>query len=461
MVFSSNLFLFAFLPLFLVSYYLTPFKWRSPLILVFSLVFYGWFRPEFLGLLVGVVVGTYYLTLWMDNTNDETKKFRILSLCVALNLVALGYFKYWNFGVDSLNAALGAAGVSPIQYSHVILPIGLSFYIFQAISYAVDVYRKDAPVTVDLFDFAAFITYFPQLVAGPVLRYQPLADQFRHREHSWALFAKGSFIFMVGFCQKVLIADPMNGVVDAAFLIKNPSFIDAWVGTIAYTIQLFYDFCGYSTMAIGLALMTGFVFPENFNDPYISKSITEFWRRWHMSLSEWLRCYLYIPLGGNRLGSGRTYLNLTATMVLGGLWHGANWTFIVWGIWHGGILALERLWGEKMGKPLLPGWLAVIKTLVLVMIGWVFFRATNLSAAFDMLAGMAGLNGFAAGPQLMWLFTIDKLIVMIVGGIFVFVMPHLKVHGGGALRWAIPLLFIWAVATLSSQAFTPFLYFQF
>lgn len=329
MVFSSNLFLFLFLPVFLGSYYLVPFRWRSLLILVFSYVFYGWWRPDFLALLGGVTVGTYLLTLWMESPGMKAHRFKVLALGVVLNLSTLGYFKYFNFGVASFNELMGWFGLGPMVFAHVVLPIGLSFFIFQAMSYMVDVYRGDAPKTQNLFDFAAFISFFPQLVAGPVLRYQPLADQFRHREHSWARFSAGSAIFMAGFCGKVLVADPMAPMVDAAFLIHQPSLSDAWLGVTAYTVQLFFDFAGYSTMAVGLGLMVGFVIQQNFDDPYTSASITEFWRRWHMSLSTWLREYLYIPLGGNKKGRGRTYLNLWLTMVLGGLWHGANWTFVV------------------------------------------------------------------------------------------------------------------------------------
>lgn len=461
MVFTSNLFLFVFLPVFLAVYYLLPFRFRSTLILVFSYVFYGWWRPDFALLLGAVTVGTYGLTMVMESPWGRVRRYAVLSVGVALNLAALGYFKYFNFGVDSFNALLQMVGFSPFEYTRILLPIGLSFFIFQAISYMVDVFRGDAPVTKNLADFAAFISFFPQLVAGPVLRYQPLADQFRYREHSWKIFSQGCLVFMAGFCGKVLIADPMAPMVDAAFLVVNPSFFDAWLGTLAYTVQLFFDFSGYSTMAIGLGLMVGFVFPKNFDDPYTSASITEFWRRWHMSLSTWLRVYLYVPLGGNRLGRGRTYVNLLLTMVLGGLWHGANWTFLVWGAWHGGLLALERYWRERHPNPVLPRAVAVLWTLLLVMIGWVFFRAADLGAAFRMLAGMAGLSGIALSPSLAWQVAPERVWVMFFGSLLVFALPWVRQRAQGRSRWLLVPLFLWAVATLSSQAFTPFLYFQF
>ncbi len=461
MVFSSNIFLFAFLPMFLIFYYLTPWRGKSLLILLFSYFFYAWWRPDFLGLLVGVTLVSYGFALAIGASSDETRRLRLLTIGVTLNLMALAYFKYANFGIESLNAALRAIGIGEVAFAHVLLPIGLSFYIFHAISYLVDIYRREAPPARNLIDFAAFIALFPHLVAGPVLRYHLLAEQFRERVHSVDRFSRGCLIFMVGFCKKVLIADTVAPLADAAFSSSMPSFADAWLGAIAYTIQLFFDFSGYTDMAIGLALMIGFVFPENFNDPYTSKSITEFWKRWHMSLSNWLREYLYISLGGNRKGVVRTYVNLFLTMLLGGLWHGANWTFIAWGAWHGAILALERYWEERFGKSSWPDWLRVIRTLLLVMMGWVVFRAADMPGAARMFAGMLGLNGLALSPPVQWQITPDRLIVVLIGIALVYTMPWLRRQAGGPLRYLILPLFLWAVATLSSQSFTPFLYFQF
>lgn len=461
MVFSSNIFLFAFLPLFLGCYYLTPWRAKSALILVFSYLFYGWWRPDFLGLLVGVTVVSYGFALAIEATPDETRRHHILTAGVTLNLLALAYFKYANFGIESLNVALAQLGFSRVEFTHVLLPIGLSFYIFHAISYLVDIYRREAPPARNLIDFAAFIALFPHLVAGPVLRYHLLAEQFRSRSHSFERFSRGCVVFMIGFCKKVLIADSVAPLADAAFAAPVPTLADAWLGAVAYTIQLFFDFSGYTDMAIGLALMIGFVFPENFNDPYTSRSITEFWKRWHMSLSNWLREYLYISLGGNRKGVVRTYVNLFLTMLLGGLWHGANWTFVLWGAWHGGILVLERYWEQYYGKPLLPGWLRVIKTMLLVIIGWVMFRAADMAGAGRMFEGMLGLHGIAFSPPVEWQVTPDRLGVLALGIGLVYAMPWLKRSGGAYLRYLLVPLFLWAVATLSSQSFTPFLYFQF
>lgn len=461
MVFSSNIFLFAFLPLFLLCYYLTPWRAKSGLILVFSYLFYAWWRPDFLGLLVGVTLVSYGFALAMGNTHDETWRHRLLTTGVTLNLLALGYFKYANFGIDSLNMALIGLGFQSIEFTHVLLPIGLSFYIFHAISYLVDIYRREAPPARNLIDFAAFIALFPHLVAGPVLRYHLLAEQFRSRTHSLDRFARGCVVFMIGFCKKVLIADSVSPLADAAFAAPLPTLADAWLGAVAYTIQLFFDFSGYTDMAIGLALMIGFVFPENFNDPYISRSITEFWKRWHMSLSNWLREYLYVSLGGNRKGLVRTYVNLFLTMLLGGLWHGANWTFVLWGAWHGGILVLERYWEQRLGKPILPAWLRVVKTMFLVIVGWVLFRAVDMAGAGHMFQGMLGLNGIAFSAPVEWQVTPDRVGVLFLGIGLVYAMPWLKRQGGSHARYLLFPFFLWAVATLSAQSFTPFLYFQF
>jgi len=461
MVFSSNIFLFAFLPFFLACYYLAPKRARSVLILIFSYVFYAWWRPDFLGLLIGVTVVSYGFALAIDATQQAPRRYALLMAGVVINLLALAYFKYANFGIDSLNLALTGLGFEALEFTHVLLPIGLSFYIFHAISYLVDIYRRESPPARNLIDFAAFIALFPHLVAGPVLRYHLLAEQFRSRIHSLENFSRGCAVFMVGFCKKVLIADSIAPLADAAFAVPVPSLADAWLGATAYTVQLFFDFSGYSEMAIGLALMIGFVFPVNFNDPYTSSSITEFWKRWHMSLSNWLREYLYVAMGGNRKGRVRTYVNLFLTMLLGGLWHGANWTFVLWGAWHGALLVIERYWMQRVGKPLLPVWLGVIKTMLLVMIGWVLFRAADIAGAGQMFLGMVGWNGLAFSPAVQWQVTPDRLTVLLLGIALVYAMPFLKRQGGSSVRYLPIPLFLWAVATLSSQSFTPFLYFQF
>jgi alginate O-acetyltransferase complex protein AlgI len=280
-----------------------------------------------------------------------------------------------------------SVGLEPFILTHVLLPIGISFYIFESISYIIDVYRGDTPATRNLIDFAAFVAIFPHLIAGPVLRFRDLADQFNNRTHTLDKFSEGCTRFMQGFIKKVFIADTLAVVADHCFALQNPTTGDAWLGALAYTAQLYFDFSGYSDMAIGLGLMMGFRFMENFKQPYISQSITEFWRRWHISLSTWLRDYLYITLGGNRKGTLMTYRNLFLTMLLGGLWHGANITYIVWGAWHGMWLAIEKAIGLNT-SPRSFNPIRWALTFLLVVMGWVIFRAENLHVAGRMYGAM-------------------------------------------------------------------------
>ncbi|AZI45111.1 MBOAT family protein (plasmid) [Deinococcus psychrotolerans] len=472
MVFSSNVFLFLFLPVFLIIYYLLPFKGRSAWILIGSYALYSWWRLDFLWLLAGVTLAAYFFALAIDRSNGP-RRFQLLTVAVTLNLCALAYFKYANFGISSFNAAMTGLGFAPFAWAPILLPIGLSFFIFHAISYLVDIYRKEEPPTRNLLDFAAFIALFPHLIAGPVLKYNLLADQFLSRTHTLEKFSYGATRFMTGFAKKVLIADTIAPLVTASFNQPSPSFFDSWLGAFAYTLQLYFDFSGYSDMAIGLAAIMGFKFPENFNHPYISRSITEFWRRWHMSLSSWLREYLYIGLGGNRKGRARTYINLALTMVLGGLWHGANWTFILWGAWHGGILAIERRMKEaKLWQPR-SAWLTIPGTLLLVIIGWVMFRADNVPDAFRMYRGMLGLNGLGLSDTLSWQVRPSELVTMLVAAVLVYVAPvwgnRVGDVGSKLLRPGLAVvatvtllpLFVLAIMKLSAQSYTPFLYFQF
>lgn len=355
---------------------------------------------------------------------------------------------------------------------HIILPIGISFFTFQAISYMVDIYRRDSKPARSLLDLAAFKALFPQLIAGPVIRYKDLDEQFAYRTHSIEKFGEGVIRFAQGFAMKVLIADTIAPMVEYCFAQPNPTFADAWFGSLAYTAQLYFDFAGYSSMAIGLGLMIGFRFIENFDQPYASRSITEFWKRWHISLSTWLRDYLYIPLGGNRTGQFATYRNLWLTMVLGGIWHGAAWTFVLWGIWHGSIMAVERALGQDKGWPALgtraASWLL---TFILVVIGWVMFRASSVESAFHIYAGMVGSNGFGFSPEVAWQVRGLQLVMLVVAYAIIAlgVMRAWNVTLPGrnwprypalvGAGWAALLVF--SVAKLSADSFSPFLYFQF
>jgi alginate O-acetyltransferase complex protein AlgI len=470
-VFSSPIFLFLFLPLFLAGYYLTPKAYKSLFILVGSSLFYAWWRIDFLFLMLGITVWTYFISVKMWNAATPLLAKRWIAAGITVNLGTLGYFKYWNFGVDSFEALLNSLGVQ-VAYGlpQIILPIGISFYVFHTISYMIDVYRKEMPPARHVMDFLAFITLFPHQIAGPILRYQALVDQFENRTHTLDKFGAGAQRFMLGFAKKVLIADSVAPIADMMFALENPTATEAWLGAIAYTIQLFFDFSGYSDMAIGLGMMMGFTFPENFNRPYIAQSITEFWRRWHMTLSNWLRDYLYIPLGGNRKGTLRTYFNLFFTMLLGGLWHGANWTFVLWGAWHGAWLAIERAMGVK-AAPESRNYARTAFTLLLIIFGWVLFRAANLDEAKAIYSGMIGANGWgseAFGLSDLTAWQIKGMsLTMLLGGVFCVyggpeilekiksrmpsIVTHIAVFG----------LFLLAVSRLLANSYSPFLYFQF
>jgi alginate O-acetyltransferase complex protein AlgI len=471
MVFSSSIFLFVFLPVFLAIYYVVPHRWRNLTIVVGSYVFYGWWRLDFLGLLVATTLWNYVLGLRIVGAESRPAAKRWLTLAVVGNLAVLGYFKYCNFFAGSFSDAfLGGAPLSPL-FEGVILPIGVSFFVFQAISYVVDLYRGDAKHADNLIDFAAFKALFPQLVAGPVLRYKDLEDQFAHRTHTFEKFGEGATRFMQGLARKVLIADTAAPIADMFFSAPNPTFVESWLGVIAYSIQLYFDFSGYSSMAIGLGLMMGFRFTENFRYPYISRSITEFWRRWHISLSAWLRDYLYIPLGGNRKGTARTYGNLFLTMLLGGIWHGANWTFVIWGAWHGAILAVERALGVK-GNEQRPIWAWGV-TMLMVAAGWVLFRAVDVGNALDMYSGMIGLHGFGIRDLYAWQVSGLSLLGVALGVAVCAVEPwfdpkeapnqaaSIFTRRVAYLSMAASVFGVLAIGKLVAESDSPFLYFQF
>ncbi len=464
MVFASHIFIFGFLPLFLAAYYLAPKPWRSALILMASYAFYGWWRVDYLALVVGISLVSYVSAAVAATAQTQTRRDRAVAIGVTLILAALGYFKYAHFVVGMTNGLTEAFGASAFTLNTIILPIGISFLSFQSISYIIDVARKDAPPARNLMDFMAFVALFPQLIAGPLLRYKDLADQFQDRTHSLEKFAAGVQRFVIGLAMKVLVADTVAPLADRVFALSSPTLAEAWLGALAYSIQLFFDFAGYSAMAIGLGLMIGFRFVENFNSPYVSQSITEFWRRWHISLSNWLRDYLYVPLGGNRHGAVKTYRNLMLTMVLGGLWHGANWTFILWGAWHGLALAVERLMGVKPGKPHWPLGLGWALTMLIVMIGWVMFRATSVGQAFDMYRGMVGLNGISLTAEVFYATQSLELVALIVGCVLSTQAPRLqtawpRVATGTWARTA--TLMVMSAMVLSARTYSPFLYFQF
>src|SRR5260221_5248028 len=366
MIFSSHIFLFYFLPIVLCLYYILPFKARTALIAISSYVFYGWANPiwaviMFFGSSVDYMCGLALVRLSRLPDRDglppiigpEVPRTRAMkgvqALSIITNLGLLAAFKYTGFVAENINALGGALGLGgallPVFY--LVLPVGISFYTFKAMSYAIDVYRGDARPMRRFTDYMCFEAFFPDLVAGPIIRYAAMEEQMRLRQHTWEKFARGVAFLALGMAKKILIANPMGHIADTAFGAGTLRVLDAWFGVLGYSFQIYFDFSGYSDMAIGLALMMGFVLIQNFDSPYKADSITDFWRRWHISLSTWLRDYLYIPLGGNRKGSRRTYVNLMTVMLFGAFWHGASWNFVIWGGIHGGMLALERKLGAR------------------------------------------------------------------------------------------------------------------
>src|SRR5215475_4644768 len=393
MVFSSPIFLFLFLPVTLGFYFLLPVRLRNIWLLGTSLVFYGWGEPKFVVVMLASILLNYFLALWIDRVRDKGDARPALATAVAINIGLLVFFKYVNFLGDNLNAVLAGIGLSPVVIPAIALPIGISFFTFHALSYVIDVYRRTAPAQRSLFNIGLYISLFPQLIAGPIIRYHDIAHQLVERTVTRAGFAYGVQRFVVGLGKKVLIANSLAVPADLIFTIPGDQLTMpvAWLGVLCYALQIYFDFSGYSDMAIGLGHMFGFRILENFNYPYISQSLTEFWRRWHISLSNWYRDDLYIPMGGNRVAPWRVYLNLVTVFFLCGLWHGASWTFVVWGLFHGAFLVIERMglgqWMETWRRPFRHLYL-----LLVVIVSWVFFRAATFPDALHFLRAMIGLS---------------------------------------------------------------------
>ncbi|MAG56404.1 MAG: membrane-bound O-acyltransferase family protein [Planctomycetes bacterium] len=463
MIFASSIFLYWFLPAFLLLYYASPKGLKSVTVALCSYVFYGWWRPDFLILMWISTVLDFFAGRQIERGREAGRPGKgWLLLSVIVNLGLLGYFKYANFGVDTANTLLASLGFEQIAWTKVILPVGISFYTFQTMSYTIDVYRGTAPKVKSFGDFMCYVAMFPQLVAGPIVRYHDLAEQLRERTHSLSRFYQGVVLFQCGLAKKVLIADLLNPVSVAAFEQGNAlSTGDAWIGLAAYTFQIYFDFSGYSDMAIGLGLMIGFRFPLNFSSPYKSQSITEFWRRWHISLSTWLRDYLYLPLGGNRRGARRTYINLATVMLFGGLWHGANWTFLAWGAYQGVWLIVERLSGKRSFYGGTPAAVRVLITFVITMGGWVFFRAVDIGAAGDYFAWLVGGGGEGAVPIIL---TRLQVLALGVAVLIAFGLPASQALSARDRLWwviVVQVLFLIAIMQLHYQSHVPFLYYQF
>ncbi|MDQ0505741.1 MBOAT family O-acyltransferase [Xanthobacter agilis] len=461
MVFASDSFLFLFLPVFLIAYALTPGAARNLAILAFSWLFYAWWRADFLPLIVSIALWSWATGLWIARAAGPARHTALL-VGIAWPLVSLIWFKYANM----LVATGQAVTASVWGWEDVLLPIGLSFFVFGAISYSVDVFRRTVPAEPSFVNYATYQSMFGHLVAGPVVRYKWVAERLKARTFQRQEFMFGVERFMLGFAQKVLIADTLAPLVDAGYALAHPTTADVALAVTGYTLQLYFDFCGYSAMAIGLGLMVGLKFPENFDNPYLSASLSEFWRRWHISLSSWLRDYLYIPLGGNRGSTGRTSANLILTMGLGGLWHGASWTFLAWGLWHGLGLMAGRVWTAR-GLPAIGPLLGHGLTLVFVMAGWALFRAQSWGEAATIFTGLAGANGVALSPAMGAAVRPVEILALAVGIGFVYLPKVLRIdpaapEPGHALRaWLALPLFLFAVLVLQGRTVVPFLYFQF
>jgi alginate O-acetyltransferase complex protein AlgI len=465
MVFSSVEFLALFLPLFLFAYLATPSGSRNLTLCCGSWMFYAWWKPVFLLLIVGITFVAWALGRLIAVAGDRRQRLVLAGGTVAI-LACLGWFKYANLLVQTADGVLASLHSGPIPWTNVILPIALSFTALQAVSYLIDVRRKTVAAEPSFISFAAYLDMFPHLIAGPIIRYSWVDKALIERSLTFEDLSIGARRFMLGFAVKVLIADTLAPLVEAAFDLPNPTFVDAWLGNICFAFQIFFDFAGYSAMAIGLGRMLGFKYPENFNNPYLAVTIQDFWRRWHISLSSWLRDYLYISLGGNRYGDVRTYTNLFLTMAIGGLWHGASWSFLLWGCIHGGALAVARWWNQR--GLWWPSVLSYPLTLLTVLFAWTPFRATSWNGTVAMLSGQVGLNGFGLSDQLAVALRPLHITWMAIAAIVVFwpavkarFFPRLEPTGEWwEALWPIAL-FLYAIAVMMGHQTVPFLYFQF
>lgn len=471
MVFASPLFLFGFLPIALALYHLAPRRMRNATLLGLSLLFYGWGERQWMIVMLASIAFNWLGALAVDFWRERQSQRWVLAAVVAGNLAALIYFKYASFALGNVNALLAALGMRTIDAIDPHLPLGISFFTFHAISYVIDVYRRQSRALGNPLDTALYFALFPQLIAGPIIRYHYIEDQLRQRAARLVDVARGIERFITGLAKKVLIANVAAGCADQIFALdpQNLGFGTAWVGVLAYSIQIYFDFSGYSDMAIGLGGMFGFRFPENFNYPYTARSVTDFWRRWHMSLSSWFRDYVYIPLGGNRISAGRTYFNLAAVFLLCGLWHGASWNFVIWGALHGLFLVLERAF---LGRSLtaLPRVLQHGYTLLVVCVGWVFFRSPDLGVAGRFLWTMTGAAGASPPGYSMALFVTPAVQLATLAAL-AFVAPLaprvLAVSGTKqqARVWlgipVVALLFVLCASHLATTSYNPFIYFRF
>ena len=465
MLFSSMTFVFIFLPAVFSAYLLVKKNLQNYVLLIASIIFYAWGEPRYLAVMILTILINYFGAIWVDKT---TRRKTALTLTILLNLSFLIYFKYANFIIENLNLFFDGN----IDFLHVVMPIGISFYTFQSLSYVVDVYRGETQVQRDIYKLALYITLFPQLVAGPIVKYHDIAGQIDDRQETFAKTAVGAKRFIIGLAKKMLIANTMGAVADGIFGLRVFEFDTptAWIGITAYTLQIYYDFSGYSDMAIGLCLIFGFKIPENFNYPYISKSITEFWRRWHISLSTWFKQYVYIPLGGNRVSHARTYFNLFVVFLLTGIWHGASWNFVVWGLWNGFFIIFEKATGWSNEKPSrLIRFIQHVYAVLVFMTGWVLFRADTLAYGWEYIKNMFGLTS-AGRLYADYSYYLDSFEILILFLGILFSMPVARglleiKYEHKILRTAVNVvlfgLLILCWGSIAASSYNPFIYFRF
>lgn len=475
MVFSSLIFLFLFLPITLVFYYISRIKTRNFILLLASLIFYAWGEPVYVFFMLFSTVVDYIHGLKVERLielGERQKALRVVISSAIINLFVLCFFKYSDFLIENINTIFNL----DIGLLNLPLPIGISFYTFQTMSYTIDIYRGDAKAQKSILDFGAYVALFPQLVAGPIVRYQTIATQINKREHSIEKFADGVNRFVCGLAKKVILSNQLAVIADGVFSsnLSNGSILEAWLGIICYTLQIYFDFGGYSDMAIGLGKMFGFDFLENFNYPYISQTVSEFWRRWHISLGSWFRDYVYIPLGGSRVSKLKMYRNLFIVWFLTGMWHGASWTFIIWGIYFGVFITLEKTFLEKVLYKI-PRVFRHIYLLLIVVIGWVFFRAENITQAFEFLKVMFGVSSKTLGSSACTVYLIDYWYILLAS--IILSTPIVKVLKKLILKFnkraldndiaylmhglSLCIYMFVVMIMLCSSSYNPFLYFRF
>lgn len=468
MLFSSLVFIFVFLPIVVTLYYLSPRRFKNLILLISSIIFYAWGEPVYVLIMLGTILINYIGAIVVDKIKLLPYKRLALGFTVAADLLILFYFKYFNFFAENINKYLHGN----IDFIYVIMPIGISFYTFQAISYVIDVFRGEVKAQKNIEKLALFITFFPQLIAGPIVKYHDIYEQIENRKETIKDFIFGVKRFIIGLSKKVIIANTMAEIADSIFVagVSEHTMLVAWLGIIAYTLQIYFDFSGYSDMAIGLGRMFGFRILENFNFPYISKTITEFWRRWHISLSTWFKMYLYIPLGGNRKGIIRTCINLFVVFLVTGFWHGAAWVFILWGLWHGLFIIFEKITGlaKKELKPAQSA-IAHIYALFAVIVGWVFFRSESLNYALGYISSMFNFSTLVPSFWELGEYLDNYKILMIIFGIIgsTGVMKNIIEFGEvnnirkSIVNTYLAALFLWRWCLLAASTYNPFIYFRF